>query len=190
MDAGASPAFAVCDHQVAHIYVQDRSRLGDVKRALLADSGIESVLEGVEKAQAGIDHRRSGDLVAIARAGSWFAYPWWTSDSCAPDYARTVDIHRKPGYDPCELFLDPKVLMPRARIAWRLLQRRLGMRALLDVIPLDATLVKGSHGRVEAAHAIRPLLMVDDPDSDDLEVPAHAVQGFILRQLLGPQGHS
>ncbi len=185
LDAGASRAFAVCDHQVAHIYVAQERDCEEVRRTLEASAGIEQVLDTKGKHAAGLDHPRAGDLVAITRAESWFAYPWWNDDALAPDYARTVDIHRKPGYDPCELFLNPKLTFASGRIAWRLFQRKLGMRALLDVIPLDASLVRGSHGRVEMAHAWRPLVMVDDGDNDDLEVPAHQVQSFILRQVFG-----
>jgi len=187
-DVGASRAFAVCDHQVAHIHVARAAERGAVAELLRATPGVAEVLDDGGKQLAGIAHRRSGDLVAIAAEDSWFAYPWWNDDALAPDYARTVDIHRKPGYDPCELFLDPQLTLPKARIALRLLQRRLGQRALLDVIPLDASLVRGSHGRIEGAHALRPVLMVDDADADELEVPAHQVLPFILRQVFGRAG--
>jgi hypothetical protein len=86
-------------------------------------------------------------LIAVAQPNAWFNYYYWLDDRRAPDFARTVDIHRKPGYDPVELFLDPKLPLPKLKIAWRLLQKKLGFRMLMDVIPLDATLVKGSHGR-------------------------------------------
>lgn len=185
LDPVASKAFAVCDHQIAHIYVARESDRAAAKEALERLPGVADVLDDDRKREASLDHPRSGDLVAVSKADHWFAYPWWTDDSRAPDYARTVDIHRKPGYDPCELFVDPKLTLPRARIAMRLMQRRLGMRALLDVIPLDASLVKGSHGRCESAHAIRPLMMVDDPDHDDLEIPAAGVLDFALRQAFG-----
>ena len=100
-------------------------------------------------------HERSGDLIAIAGPDAWFTYYYWLDDRRAPDFARTVDIHRKPGYDPVELFLDPALRAPALTVGWKLARRRLGFRTLLDVIPLDATLVKGSHGR-------RP--DIDDPD--------------------------
>ena len=188
LDAGASRAFAVCDHQVAHIYVaHDRDR-SEVQRILQATAGVEMVLDAQGKHAAGLDHPRAGDLVAISTADRWFAYPWWNDDARAPDFARTVDIHRKPGYDPCELFLDPKIRFAKGRIAWRLFQRKLGMRVLLDVIPLDASLVRGSHGRVEMAHAHRPLMMVDDGDNDDLEVRACDVMPFLMRQIFGRDG--
>ena len=105
-----------------------------------------SVLGEVEKTAAGLNHPRAGDLVAVAEPDAWFTYYYWLDDARAPDFARTVDIHRKPGFDPVELFLDPATPFSKLKIAWRLLQKRLGFRMLMDVIPLDATLVKGSHG--------------------------------------------
>jgi predicted AlkP superfamily pyrophosphatase or phosphodiesterase len=146
LDTFASRAIAVCDHQVAHVYVNDP---GDVEctRAALADlPGVAGVLAGDERAEFDLVHERSGELIALATPDAWFAYPFWDDDRLAPDYARTVDIHRKPGYDPCELFFDPKLTWPAGRAAWRLLQKKLGFRTLFDVVPLDATLVRGSHG--------------------------------------------
>ena len=147
LDPGASAAFAVADHQVAHVYVNDRSKLSQVREAIEATPGVERVLGGDGKAALHIDHPRAGDLVAIADAQSWFTYYYWFDDERAPDYARTVDIHRKPGYDPVELLLDPAIRNPTLTVGWKLAKRSLGFRMLLDVIPLDATLVKGSHGR-------------------------------------------
>jgi len=118
-----------------------------VRAALEETPGVERVLDEDGKRAAGLDHPRSGDLVAVAAADAWFTYYFWEDDARAPDYARTVDIHRKPGYDPVELFLDPKLTAPKLRVAWRLLQKKIGLRMLMDVIPLDATLVRGSHGR-------------------------------------------
>src|SRR6185436_6953260 len=142
LDCGASAAFAVADHQVAHIYVNDRSRLQPVRELLEKAPGVESV-------ERHIDHPRAGDLIAVARPGAWFTYYYWLDDRRAPDFARTVDIHRKPGYDPVELFLDPAIAMPSLKVASVLLRKKLGFRTLLDVIPLDASLVKGSHGRAD-----------------------------------------
>lgn len=139
LDPGASAAFAVADHQVAHVYVNDRARLRDVQSILENTPGIEHVDH--------IDHPRAGDFVAIAEPGAWFTYYYWLDDRRAPDFARTVDIHRKPGYDPVELFLDPSIAVPPLKVGWKLALRKLGFRTLLDVIPLDASLVKGSHGR-------------------------------------------
>jgi predicted AlkP superfamily pyrophosphatase or phosphodiesterase len=147
LDYGASKVFAVADHQVAHIYCQDSAFATKARALLERQPGIEAVLGAQEKQDCGLDHQRSGDLIAIAGEGCWFSYYYWQQDSKAPDFARTVDIHRKPGYDPVELFLDPSPRFIKAKIAWRLLQKRLGMRMLMDVVPLDAALVRGSHGR-------------------------------------------
>ena len=111
------------------------------------------------KRAAGLDHPRAGELVAVARADSWFTYYHFLDDARAPDFARTVEIHRKPGYDPCELFIDPAIAFPKLRIAGFLLKKKLGLRGLLDVIPLDASLVKGSHGRDHVAEDERPVLL-------------------------------
>ncbi len=99
------------------------------------------------KRRGHLDHRRSGELVAIAEPDAWFTYYYWLDEARMPDFARTVDIHRKPGYDPAELFLDPTLSAPKLSIAGKLLKRKLGFRALLDVIPTDGGLVRGSHGR-------------------------------------------
>lgn len=147
LDVHASRAFAVVDHQVAHLYVREPPLRPEVAARVASLDGVERVLEGEALAAAGLAHGRSGDLVAVAAPDAWFCYPWWLDERRAPDYARTVDIHRKPGYDPCELFLDPGLAFPRLRVAWRLLQKSVGMRYRLDVVPLDASLVRGSHGR-------------------------------------------
>ena len=119
----------------------------EVKRLLEGLPGVERVLDDDGKRAAGLDHPRSGELVAVSRADRWFTYYYWLDDARAPDFARTVDIHRKPGYDPVELFLDPALRVPKASVGWRLAKKALGFRYLMDVIPLDASLVKGSHGR-------------------------------------------
>jgi predicted AlkP superfamily pyrophosphatase or phosphodiesterase len=148
LDVFASQAFAVSDHQLAHVYT--RSREASVKAAAILKSlaGVDLVFDAEGKRAHGLDHERSGDLVAIAKPNAWFTYYYWLDDSAAPDFARTVDIHRKPGYDPCELFVDPALSLPKLRVARRLMQKKLGMRYLMDVIPLDAKLVRGSHGRL------------------------------------------
>ena len=147
LDPGASPAFAVSDHQIAHVYVQDPSHRSQVRTLLENIPGIEQVLDRRDQRELGLDHPRSGDLVAVSQADKWFSYYYWLDDSVAPDFARTVDIHRKPGYDPAELFVDPGIRIPALRVGLRLMQKVLGFRYLMDVIPLDADLVKGSHGR-------------------------------------------
>ncbi|MDB9528027.1 alkaline phosphatase family protein [Oscillatoria sp. CS-180] len=148
LDAGASQAFAVADHQLAHVYVNNPDVLPSVKQLLEQAEGIDWVLDAAGKRDYHLDHDRAGELVAVAQPNAWFTYYYWLDDNCAPDFARTVDIHRKPGYDPVELFVDPQLKAPKLKIASKLLQKKLGFRYLMDVIPLDATLVKGSHGHV------------------------------------------
>lgn len=164
LDAGASKVFAVADHQVAHIYLNDRSLEKPVRELLEKTPGVGEILGDAEKTAAGIAHPRAGDLIAVAEENAWFTYYYWLDDARAPDFARTVDIHRKPGYDPVELFLDPKIPAMKLQIAWRLLQKKLGLRMLMDVIPLDATLVKGSHGRRPADKRDWPVFITRQPE--------------------------
>jgi predicted AlkP superfamily pyrophosphatase or phosphodiesterase len=146
LDAGASKAFAVSDHQIAHVYLNDPSLENQVRALLEKEPGIDRVLNRSEQVALGINHDRAGDLIAIAKENAWFTYYYWFDENLAPDFARCVDIHRKPGYDPVELFLDPSIPAVKLKIALKLLKKKLGFRMLMDVIPLDATLVKGSHG--------------------------------------------
>ena len=163
LDPCTSRAFAVADHQMAHIYIRDSRDIPAVRDLFLQIPGVEQVL-GVEgKRESGLDHIRSGELVLVSAADSWFTYYWWQDDAKAPDYARTVNIHAKPGYDPCELFLDPAIALPKAKIAWTLAKKILGFRYLMDVIPLDATLVKGSHGRQTDDPEEGPLCLTSEP---------------------------
>lgn len=159
LDAGASRAFAVADHQIAHIYINDPSKKALVKRLLEDTSGIAQVLDDKEKQYLHIAHARAGDLIAIAEEYAWFTYYYWMEDTRAPDFARTVDIHRKPGYDPVELFIDPALKLPSLTVAWTLLKKQLGLRYLMDIIPLDADLVKGSHGRQASRYEDKPVLL-------------------------------
>ena len=147
-DAGASDAFAVADHQLAHVYINNPDCLEQTRTLLKQLDGVEHVLDEAGKKQWGLDHPRSGELVAISKADRWFSYYYWLDDNRAPDYAKTVDIHRKPGYDPVELFVDPEIKMPTMAIASRVAKKKMGFRTLLDVISLkDTQLVKGAHGR-------------------------------------------
>jgi predicted AlkP superfamily pyrophosphatase or phosphodiesterase len=163
LDPGASEAFAVADHQIAHVYVRRPERIDEVRRLLQQQDGIEAVLDERGKRDRQIDHPRSGELVAVSKADRWFSYYYWLDDALAPEYARTVDIHRKPGYDPAELFVDPTLRMPALKVGLALLKKKLGFRYLMDVIGLDAGIVKGSHGRLtdDAKHG--PLLMTTEP---------------------------
>lgn len=161
LDPTVSKAFAVADHQIAHVYVDDPALRPKVHELLSSLPGVEHIYGANDKHLVGLDHPRAGDLVAMADARSWFTYYYWTDDDRAPDFARTVEIHRKPGYDPVELFLDPKITAPKLAIGKRLLLRKLGFRTLMDVIPLDASLVGGSHGRLTDDPQDGPLIIAD-----------------------------
>jgi predicted AlkP superfamily pyrophosphatase or phosphodiesterase len=185
LDAGASAAFAVADHQVAHVYIARPELVSEAKQLLETLPGVDRVLDGEGKRALGLDHARSGELVALADARSWFTYYYWLDDEKAPDFARTVDIHRKPGYDPAELFLDPALSVPKARIAWHLAKSKLGLRSLLSVIPLDATLVKGSHGRLTESAEDGPVWIDSEPDAGLPDVvQATDVKELILARLV------
>ena len=186
LDTGGSGAFAVADHQVAHVYVRDPERVEAVRELLADVDGVASVLDRSGQRAAGLAHERAGDLTAIAEAGAWFAYPYWLEDAHAPDFARTVEIHRKPGYDPAELFIDPAIRFPRARIAAKLLRKRLGLRTLFDVVPLDASLVRGSHGRTRQAPENQPVLLTPDPGAEADELPSTAVRNTVIDTLFPP----
>jgi predicted AlkP superfamily pyrophosphatase or phosphodiesterase len=157
LDAGASKAFAVADHQIAHIYVNDASSYEKVKKILPQIKGVAKVLDKEQQKNYHIDHERSGDFVLMADEKSWFTYYFWMNDAVAPDYARVVDIHKKPGYDPVELFMTSK-----ARAGYKLLRKKIGLRYVMDVIPLDASLVKGSHGSTEVDEKFFPILITDE----------------------------
>jgi predicted AlkP superfamily pyrophosphatase or phosphodiesterase len=181
-DLFESQAFAVCDHQVAHVYVHNPADVARVRNVLGPLPGVARLLAGEERAEMELRHARAGELVALAEPDAWFAYPFWLDDRQAPDYARTVDIHRKPGYDPCELFFDPTLWWPRGRAAWRLLQKKLGFRTLFDVVPLDAGLVRGSHGLLASDAEDRPLLIGDgSPPAEQLTMTG--VHDLILTSL-------
>ena len=184
-DAGASDAFAVADHQVAHVYVRDPKKVPEVKELLEGVDGIERVLDADGKRAAGLDHPRSGELVAVSDADRWFSYYWWLDDKKAPDYARTVDIHSKPGYDPAELFIDPALPLPMLYVGgWFLRSKILNLRTLLDVIPLDPAPVKGSHGRPTDRPEAGPLVITDTPAllAED-RVAATSVKRLILAHV-------
>ncbi len=181
LDCGASRAFAVTDHQVAHVYLNDRVIRNRVRSVLESIEGVEAVLDEQGKRAAGLAHHRAGDFVLISDPSSWFAYYYWKDDNVAPDYARCVDIHRKPGYDPVELFVDPKLSLPTLDVARFLLKKKLGFRALLEVIPLDAGLVKGSHGRVPDAEEEWPVLIGSASRSP---LPSTRVGAVIERLIL------
>lgn len=161
LDAGASKAFAVSDHQIGHIYLNDPSLQDAVVKLMENTPGIEQVLTGESRAAAHLDHDRAGDIVVVADKDSWFTYYFWDDDAKAPDYARMVDIHKKPGFDPVEMLTDPsdKLVMPK--VAWKLLRKKMGFRQVLDIIPLKAELIKGSHGRIPEDPADHPVFITN-----------------------------
>jgi hypothetical protein len=163
-----------------------------VKELIENLDGVERVLGADGKAAAGLDHPRAGDLVAVSRADAWFTYYYWLHDDRAPDFARTVDIHRKPGFDLVELFVDPSIRLPKVKIAWRLAQKALGQRTLMDVIPLDPSLVKGSHGRPTDLPEQGPCIISSRGDAlPDGPVAAEKVKDIILGHLFsGAYGES
>jgi hypothetical protein len=181
-DLFGSRAFAVCDHQLAHIYVKDPTDVPRVKDTLTPLAGVARALAGEERVAIALDHPRSGEIVLLAKPDAWFAYPFWLDDAKAPDYARAVAIHHKPGFDPCELFWDPKFTFPKLRAARRLLQKKLGFRTIFDVVSLDPSLVRGSHGLAAADPLDRPLL-IGHGTNPGPSVPMTAVRDTILTAI-------
>ncbi|MEU0566180.1 nucleotide pyrophosphatase/phosphodiesterase family protein [Nonomuraea sp. NPDC005983] len=153
LDPWTSRAFAVADHQIAHVYVRDSADLGRARDVIAELPGVDEVLDQAGKAKYGLDHERAGELVAVAEPHAWFTYYYWFSHDRAPDFARLVEIHRKPGYDPAELFMDPADPLVKVRAGLALARKRLGFRYTMPVVPLDPAPVRGSHGRLP-----------DDPD--------------------------
>lgn len=160
LDCELSQAFAMVDHQVAHLYVNEGA-MAKVRRLLEQTEGIDFVFAPHEKVEFQIDHPSAGDLVAVSARDRWFSYYWWNERSREPDFATQVDIHRKPGYDPLELFLEP------------------GTRSISQ----DTRLIKGSHGYPALAATDRVPLLISGAGAEAVEVPTGADQ-TILRSLL------
>lgn len=179
LDPGASKAFVVVDHQVAHVYVNDPSVTEKVRKLLEKVSGIAMVLDRQAQADYHINHERAGEFVLMADEKSWFTYYFWFNDAVAPDYARVVDIHKKPGYDPVEMFMTSK-----ARAGYKLLRKKAGFRYVMDVIPLDATLIKGSHGNIQTPLEYHPVLITNSKETDN-RIAATDVYEIIWRHLKG-----
>lgn len=182
LETFASEAFAVCDHQVAHVYVRNPDLIQTVRDRLSSLNGVAQCYIGEERSQIGLEHPRSGEIVVLSQPNAWFAYPFWLDDRLAPDYARCIDIHRKPGFDPCELFFDPRLWWPMGRAIRRLVQKKLGFRTLFDVIPLDAMLVKGSHGLPAQNETDRPILLGSGP-APAAELSLLDVRDLVLQAL-------
>ncbi|MDY3560287.1 alkaline phosphatase family protein [Gemmata sp. JC673] len=182
LDLYGSRAFAVVDHQVAHVYLRNPAELARVRAVLAQVPGVAKLLAGEEIAEIGLNHQRSGALVLLAEPDAWFAYPFWLDDDEAPDYARAVAIHHKPGFDPCELFFDPQFRFPKLHAARRLIQKKLGFRTTFDVVPLDAGVVRGSHGLAAADPLDRPILIGHGPMPAG-SVPMTQVKDMLLAAL-------
>lgn len=184
LDPGTCRAFAVADHQIAHVYVKNPEEIPEVKGLFEKVAGVARVLDDDGKREFGLDHERSGELVLVSEGDAWFTYYYWLDDRRAPDFARTVNIHAKPGYDPCELFIDPRIALPKVKLGWTLLKKMLGFRYLMDVIPLDASLIKGSHGSLSADPDDGPILMTTEPTClNDSTIRAQDVFDLIQTHL-------
>lgn len=184
LDCGASRVFAIVDHQVAHVYVKEAAMIATVKAEMERIEGVARVLDADAQRREGIDHERSGDLVAYASEDAWFNYYYWNGDSKAPDFARCVDIHRKYGYDPVELFVNPSIAFPKAHVALKLLKKALGFRMLMDLIPLDPSLVRGSHGTCPADAREWPILIGTGGGESDEPISATQVHDRLLEACL------
>jgi predicted AlkP superfamily pyrophosphatase or phosphodiesterase len=180
LDPWTSRAFAVADHQVAHVYVQDPSDVPAAREALASLPGIDLVLEGDARRDAGLGHERAGELVLVAEPDAWFTYYYWLDDERAPDFARQVEIHRKPGYDPAELFMDPEDRMVKARAGAALVRKKIGMRYVMSVVPLDPSPVSGTHGRLPSDAADAPVLLCSDGSVARERVAAVEVRDLLL----------
>ncbi|MFD7286467.1 alkaline phosphatase family protein [Streptomyces sp. NPDC059863] len=184
LDPMASRAFAVSDHQLAHVYVRRPEDLDATREALKDLPGIDELLDDEGKKAHGLDHPRSGELVAIAEPDAWFTYYYWLDDDRAPDFAQLVEIHRKPGYDPVELFMDPHDPYVRLKAAKAIARKKLGMRYRLAVVPLDASPIRGSHGRLPKSDDEGPLILCSTPRAVGDRVAATDVKSLLL-QLAG-----
>ncbi len=196
LDPFGSRAYAVVDHQVAHVYTQNAAAAAEARQVLEALDGVDAVLDAEAQAAAGIDHANAGDLVVLSDPDAWFTYYYWLDAAAEPDFARTVDIHRKPGYDPLEMFLDPKIKAPMLRVARRVAQKKLGFRYLMDLIPTDATLIRGSHGLVPKDPLEGPVWLsslpfgdgsnATAPPADTGSLPMTSVKDRVLAALQRP----
>jgi predicted AlkP superfamily pyrophosphatase or phosphodiesterase len=186
LDAGASKAFGVADHQIAHIYLNDPTIESKVKELLKGIEGIDRVLSHNELQEAHLNHSRCGDLLLIADKDSWFTYYFWMDDSKAPDYANMVDIHKKPGYDPVEMFTDPDDKFVMLKVILKLIKKKLGFRTVMNIIPLKANLVKGSHGRIPEDQSDYPVFITNNKGSLKQELfKSTEVYQLITKQLTG-----
>nr|WP_055535343.1 nucleotide pyrophosphatase/phosphodiesterase family protein [Streptomyces graminilatus] len=181
LDPWTSRAFAVADHQVAHIYVRDPADIREVAKVVGELDGVEQVLGEGGKAAQGLDHERSGELVAVADADAWFTYYYWLDDDRAPDFARQVEIHRKPGYDPAELLWDDTVPSVKLHAAGQLARKKLGFRYRMQTVPLDPSGIRGSHGRLPSDPDHGPVLLCSEPEHSSETLAATDVKALLLK---------
>jgi predicted AlkP superfamily pyrophosphatase or phosphodiesterase len=190
LDPWTSRAFAVSDHQIAHVYVADEADLPKVRDLVAGLPGVDEVLGKADQARYGLDHERSGELVAVAEPDAWFTYYYWLDDDRAPDFARGVEIHRKPGYDPAELFFDPADPLVKAKAALNLVRKKVGLRYAMNVVPTDPSMVRGSHGRLPDSAGDGPVLLssssfIPAEVERDGRLAATSVRDLLLRLSLG-----
>lgn len=181
LDPWTSRAFAVADHQIAHVYVRQPQDEPGVAELLAATEGVAEVLDEAGKKEWGLDHPRSGELVAVAAPQAWFTYYYWLDDNRAPDFARVVDIHRKPGYDPAELLFDHADPLVRLRAAAALARKKLGLRYAMNVVAREPSQIRGSHGRPVADAADGPILICGDARAATDQITAVQVKQLLLR---------
>jgi predicted AlkP superfamily pyrophosphatase or phosphodiesterase len=179
LDPWSSRAFAVADHQIAHVYVKDPRDI-EIARAALQIPGIAELLDEDGKQAAGLAHERSGELVALAERDAWFAYHYWLDEERAPDFARGVEIHRKPGYDPNELFFDPDDKLVKLKAGLTLARKKAGLRYSMQVVPLDSRFVKGTHGLLPEKALDAPVLICSERDGARDRIAAAEVRDLLL----------
>lgn len=164
LDPWTSRAFAVADHQAAHIYVHDVADIARVAAMVGALDGVDEVLDREQQQRLSIDHPRAGELVAVAEPGAWFTYYYWLDDDRAPEFAPCVDIHRKPGYDPAELLMNPADRLVKAKAAAALAKKAVGLRYTMGVVALNGDAVGGTHGRLPDSPEDTPIVITSSPD--------------------------
>jgi predicted AlkP superfamily pyrophosphatase or phosphodiesterase len=180
LDPWTSRAFAVSDHQIAHVYVREPEGVPRTKEVLERLGGVGEVLDAKGQAEIGLDHERSGELVALAERDAWFTYYYWLDDRHAPDFARSVEIHRKPGFDPAELFMDPDDPLVKVKAATALARKKSGMRYQMSVVPLNGRSVRGTHGLAPPDDDNGPVLLCDAPEQARERIAATEVKELLL----------
>ncbi|MGW4115660.1 alkaline phosphatase family protein, partial [Actinosynnema sp. NPDC004786] len=184
LDPWTSRAFAVSDHQIAHVYVRDPADLAKTRAVIGELAGVDEVFDRDAQAAVGLDHERSGELVVVAEPDAWFTYYYWLDDDRAPDFARGVDIHRKPGYDPAELFFDPADRLAKAKAGLNLVRKKLGLRYTMRTVPLDPGCVRGTHGRLPDRPQDGPVLLCSDPHAPEVVERDGHLPATVVRDLL------